>query len=291
MTSTNHQGISPKFRLLAACLVLSALIQKPALANQNDVSALAARIDKLVAAAWDKAVKPAARSDDAEFFRRVHLDLVGRIPSIVEIRDFLDDPRPDKRRLWVERILQGASDDPSYRDAYCSHFTNVWRSWLLTPTNQQASFQQPAFELWLRQRLKANVGYDRLVRELLTQEPLLPYQRGGSDDGSASAFFLANDLLPENLAASTSRLFLGVKLECAECHAHPFAKWTREQFWEFAAFFADVPQPNRPNQTGKPDPRDGIKIMGTDKVVKARFLDGTGPTGRTPRLGPSWPIG
>ncbi|HEV8062488.1 MAG TPA: DUF1549 domain-containing protein, partial [Gemmataceae bacterium] len=275
MTPVLHRCAPPYYGLPAAILVL--LLVWPAFANQNDVAALAARIDQHIAAAWDKDVKPATQADDAEFFRRVHLDLTGRIPSIVEIRDFLDDPRPDKRRLWVERILRAASDDPSYRDAYCNHFANVWRSWLLTPTNRDASFQQPALELWLRQRLKANVGYDQMVRNLLTQEPLLPNQRGGPDDGSASAFYSANDLQPENLAASTSRLFLGVKLECAQCHAHPFAKWTREQFWEYAAFFADVPQPNRPNQTGKPDPRDGIKIMGTEKVVKARFLDGTSP--------------
>src|SRR5262249_25804796 len=145
---------------------------------------------------------------DAEFFRRVHLDLAGRIPSVTEVRDFLEDDRPDKRRLWVDRILQADPDDSSYRDTYVSHFANVWRAWLLAQTNQQALLQQPALEFWLRQRLKANVGYDQMVRDLLTQQ-VGPGNPGfGSLDGTASAFFLSNENRPENLAGSTARLFL-----------------------------------------------------------------------------------
>src|SRR3954454_1391413 len=139
-------------RVLAAALVLT-----PALRGaEPDVAALAARIDQRVAAAWDKNVQPAAPADDAEFFRRVHLDLAGRIPSITEVRDFLDDDRPNKRRLWVDRILRADPDDASYRDAYANHFANVWRAALMAQTNQQALLQQPALEAWLRQRLKAD---------------------------------------------------------------------------------------------------------------------------------------
>src|SRR5262249_23174247 len=99
-------------------------------------------------------------------------------------------------------------------------------------------------------------------------------------DTSAAAFYQANEFKPENLAGSTARLFLGVKLECAQCHDHPFAKWSRDQFWQYAAFFTDVPQPGRPGQAGRaaPTPRGEIKVAGTDKVAKARFLDGREPT-------------
>jgi hypothetical protein len=265
-----------KLPLMSLSLAALPLLLTPAVRGDLEVQGLASRIDQRIAAAWGKGMQPAARADDAEFFRRVHLDLAGRIPSIVEIRDFLDDNRPDKRRLWVDRILQGDADDPSYRDAHSYHFANVWRAWLLTKTNQQALFQQPELELWLRRRLKANVGYDQLVRDLLTQEP------GGrppdSPDGTGLAFYLANEFQAENLAGSTARLFLGVKLDCAQCHKHPFAKWTREQFWQYAAFFTDVARQDRPNQAATADPRDGITIAGTAKVVKARFLDGTGPS-------------
>ena len=271
-----------------ALLVLSLGVFSPALtpavrAADKDVEAVAAAIDSRIAAAWDKDVKPAALADDAEFFRRIHLDLAGRIPSVTEIRDFLDDERPNKRRLWVDRILQADPDDASYRDAYVTHFTNVWRGWLLAQTNQGARFRQPALEAWLRQRLKRNVGYDRLVRELLTQ-PIAGNQ-GNREDGSAAVFYQANEFKPENLAGSASRLFLGVKLECAQCHDHPFDKWKRKQFWEYAAFFASIQGgPGRPGRPGSPmakapTEKRTIKYkQGTKDIeVEARFLDGKVP--------------
>ena len=286
------------FRLPAVGLGLLALAIAPAaLAAEPDPTALAARIDKQIAAAWGSVVTPAPRADDAEFFRRVHLDLAGRIPSVTEVRDFLDDDRPEKRRLWVERILQADPDDPSYRDAYAAHFANVWRAALLAQTNIQAQIQQPALEAWLRQRLKTNAGYDRLVRELLTQtgvgNPGLPVAvgGGGTPEGSPAAFFAASEFRPENLAGTTARLFLGVSLDCAQCHDHPFAKWTRNEFWEYAAFFTDMPQTPRPaGADGRtaPLPRGQIKMMGTDKLVSAKFLDGKEPawkdTGTRPTL-------
>ena len=87
---------------------------------------------------------------------------------------------------------------------------NVWRSWLLAQTAQQAQ-SQPALDTWLQQRLKANIGYDRLVRELLTQPG--GNQGGGPVQGSAAVFYQANENKPENLAGSTARLFLAVKLD------------------------------------------------------------------------------
>jgi hypothetical protein len=238
--------------------------------DEEEIAALAKTIDAKIAAAWDKDFKPALLADDAEFFRRVHLDLAGRIPSVTEASDFLDDDRPNKRRLWVDRILQADASDWSYRHAYVNHFTNVWRVWLLARTNQATQFQQPGLEAWLRKRIKANIGYDQLVRELLTQ-PAGGAPVGGGD-GSASVFYQANEFKPENLAGSTARLFLGVQLDCAQCHNHPFDKWTRTQFWQFAAFFTDVTPPGRPG--AKNQARGTIKIPGQDKVVQARFLDG-----------------
>jgi hypothetical protein len=233
-----------------------------------DAPALTALIDQHLAARWAAAgVQPAPRSEDAEFIRRLYLDLAGRIPSIIEVRDFLDDLRPDKRRLWAERLL--------VEDSYAHHFANVWRAWLLPRSdNQQLSYLVPGFEKWLRQRLKENAGYDRLVRELLTPAP------DNRTEPAVSAFYEANERKAENLAASTSRLFLGINLECAQCHNHPFAAWTRTQFWEYAAFFVGASPIERVIN------RREITIPGTKTTVTARFPDGTALPGKV-GLGPS----
>src|SRR5262245_1879007 len=104
--------------LVAGLGALSLALAPAARGADKEAEALSAKIDQRTAAAWGKDIRPAPLADDAEFFRRVHLDLAGRIPSVTEIRDFLEDDRPDKRRLWVERILQADPDDSSYRDAY-----------------------------------------------------------------------------------------------------------------------------------------------------------------------------
>jgi hypothetical protein len=257
-------------RLLALGLLVLAFAPT-ARAADKEVEAVAAKIDAYVAAAWSPNTQPAPVADDAEFFRRVHLDLAGRIPSVTEVRDFLDDDRPDKRRLWVDRILVADPDDSSYRSAYINHFADVWRAWLLARTDQQAQAQQPELHTWLRRRLKDNAGYDRLVRDLLTQP--LGNNPGGGGEGSAAVFYQANEFKPPNLAGSTARLFLGVTIECAQCHNHPFNQWTRTQFWEYAALFTDMPNQG---QGGKPAKRGEIKIPG-DRLVKARYLDGKEP--------------
>jgi hypothetical protein len=237
---------------------------------------LAARIDELIDAKLSaKGIQPAARSDDAEFLRRVSLDIVGRIPRAFEIRDFLDDTTPDKRKRLVELLLE--------HPGYVNHFANVWRDLLLPQVNNpEVQRLIPSFEDWLRPRIRDNVHYDELIRELLTASPSMPAMRRRNNNIKAeptpAAFYQANELKPENLAGNTSRLLLGVKLECAQCHDHPHAKWVRKQFWEYAAFFADVP-------ARVPGDQVAVKIPGSDRPIEARFLDGSQPSnpGRSPR--------
>jgi hypothetical protein len=237
-----------------------------------DAKALAARIDLHIAAKWKvRHIKPAPLSDDAEFYRRISLDLIGRIPHILEIRDFIDDDRADKRRLWVEDLLQKKIEfGDTDMTFYARHFSNVWRHLFLPQSNNmQAPFFFASMETWLRDRLEKNTPYDEMVREILTT-PL-----NARTNPNPLAFYQVNEFKPEVLAANSSRLFLGHKLECAQCHDHPFAKWSRKQFWEYAAFFAG----SSPQQGDQPKVRE-IKITGTDKVVKARFLDESEPKWR-----------
>jgi hypothetical protein len=244
----------------------------------KDAEALAATIDRHLAVAWEaNKVQPAPPASDAEFLRRVYLDLAGRIPAVSEVRAFFADTRPDKRRRLIEQLLEGPR--------YVTHFTNVWRDLLLPETmnNLQSSFLAPGFESWLRAKLQQNTPYDKIVRELLTL-PMDGQGRGpfGQATGAPTpiAFYLAKEVKPENVTAAVSRLFLGVKIECAQCHNHPFADWKREQFWSFAAFFAGLQRRGNGDfvNAGQEIPdRHELTIPGTDRVVQAAFLDGTKP--------------
>ncbi len=224
--------------------------------SHADVTALAGQVDRLVEARWkEKKIKPAAPADDATFLRRVHLDIAGRIPSITETRDFLEDPAPDKRLRLVERLLKS--------ETHARHFATVTRKLLLPETFAAAA---SPLDGWLERRIGDDVRLDRLARELLTAKAV------GTADPALNAFYQANEFKPENLAASASRIFLGIRLECAQCHDHPFAPYSRKSFWEFAAFFAGVDRPGALAGRGK---LGEITIPNTDKTVRARLPGGT----------------
>jgi hypothetical protein len=238
------------------------LLLAPA-AVADDAVRVAARIDHHVAAKLTAAnVDPAPPADDAEFFRRLCLDLTGRIPSLSLARDFLDDDRPDKRRLWADELLDG----PDFADRYAAHFANHWRTVLLAQSNPQNIFPGQRIDDWLKKHLKANTPYDKVVRELLTSP-------------EAAGYFSAYENKAENLAGSTSRTLLGVRLECAQCHAdRGGGTWKREQFWQYAAFFSRLPGPRMEgnsfiqqtdNSTGVPRIRPSEK----EEYVEAKFLD------------------
>jgi uncharacterized protein DUF1549/uncharacterized protein DUF1553 len=244
----------------------------------RDADALAAWVDERFAADWEAArVKPAPAADDAEFLRRVSLDLIGRIPSVSEARKFLDDKSPDRRRRLVEDLLN--------QPRYVSHFTTVWRSLMLpeADANVQGRVLAPSFEAWLRKELTKNAGYDEMVRELLTAPVAAAGLRTlaiNGDGVTPGAYYVAKDLKPENLGGATARLFLGVKIECAQCHNHPFGAWKREQFWGYAAFFGGIQRQQQGDfaVAGGEDPsKHELSIPGTDKVVPAAFLDGKKP--------------
>ena len=228
------------------------------------------RVDAHLAAFWAKnGITPAPVADDAEFLRRLSLDLVGRIPTAAEARAFIESPDPDKRAKKVDELLT--------RPGYVNHFASVLRqTWVpQTLDNPQLQFVAPQFEGWLRQQLKVNAGMDRTVREVLTVRTLFAGRGAESFRFEATespfAFVQANEFKPENVAAAASRLFLGVKMECAQCHHHPFAPYKKEQFWELAAFFAEV-QPAIANVSDPKFKRE-IRIPGDKpKTVQARFF-------------------
>jgi hypothetical protein len=241
---------------------------------------LAAKIDARLDEAWKTAeIQPAAQADDGEFLRRVSLDLVGKIPTAAEARDFLDDPDPNKRRVLVDRLL----DSP----AYAARAALLWRQLLLPETETGGQVAAGGLESWLRKKVREEAGYDRIAREVLSarlgDDPTEMTE--AASETSPAAFYTARDGKPEVLAGDAARVFLGIRVECAQCHNHPFAKWKREEFWGFAAFFADVPAQtddgvNTPRPSRDRPERRELTIPGTSTVVKATHLDHSNPSWR-----------
>lgn len=244
-------------------VLLAAVLAAGGSVAADDPRALADRIDRHFASRWEKAnVSPAELADDAEFQRRVTLDLIGRIPTVAEARAFQRETAPDRRRRLIDRLL----DHPGY----AVRFARFWGERWLPQGDAQFENLKPQFHDWLRERLRENASYDRMAREVL----------GASRDDRRGAtlrlFLQANEFKPENLAASVSRLFLGVSLECAQCHDHPSAAWKREQFWDFAAFFAGGRELTDPGTRRKATPRFPDGAAGP-KTVADWLTDGRNP--------------
>jgi hypothetical protein len=239
----------------------------PPMSADVDAAALAERIDRRLAERWKGfAVEPAPLVDDATFHRRACLDLHGRIPDIVAARDFLENPDPNKRIKLIEKLLGHPQSTAPSHPRYAEHMANVYGLLLAPPSNDPMRPRAFTVEQFLMKEFDENTPYDALVRKILLAQP---------GDQFAGFFYQANEFKPENMAGSVSRLFLGFKLECAQCHDHPHDVWTRKQFWEFAAFFGGI-QPN-----GQPQPSSTqIAIPGQGKIVQARFPDGTMPNFR-----------
>ncbi|KAA5542286.1 DUF1549 domain-containing protein [Roseiconus nitratireducens] len=203
-------------------------------------------------------------ADDATYLRRLSLDLLGRIPTVAEVRQFLDDRSDSKRQQAVQRMLDSG--------AYPRNMATFWRrGWVPQADTPEYAAVAEGFEQWLVKQLQQEVRYDDLVQAVITWDDDSSSPRGLDPRG----FYHANDSRPANLAASATRAFLGINLDCAQCHDHPFARWSRQQFWQTAAFFVDSPH-DADGAVKLPT----IRIPETDVECQPRFLTAaTKPTG------------
>lgn len=165
-----------------------------------------------------------APADDATFFRRLWLDVAGRTPPVAEVRKFLASSEPNKRALAIEQLL-----DSSYA---ANQFGRGWTEYL----TDRRPFEQPEYngrlvQNYLRDAWTEKRSYRNVVGDLLAGE-------GGSDTSGPANFLLRYNAQPAPLAGAVSKKFLGVTLQCAECHDHPFAQWKQTEFWGLAAYFA-----------------------------------------------------
>jgi hypothetical protein len=263
---------------LAVCLG-AAQARQP---SSDDARRLAARIDDEISKGYAaKGVKPAPLTEDAAFLRRASLDIAGKTPTVNDVRKFLRDLSPEKRVRAIERLL----DSPGY----ANHMTNLYLDLLLPEAKNdfQRRYLIPTMHRWLRKSFAGNTPYDKMVHELVSlpmqQNPNQMYYYqfyNGGGKPTPLPFYFAKQGKPEELATSVVRVFLGVRLECAQCHDHPFGKWKREEFWSQAAFFAGFKPPKQDfffgPLTEQADRRE-MTIPNTDRVAQARFLDGKQP--------------
>ena len=249
----------------------------------DDVQNLADKIDRHMESRWNAdGIVPAPIANDAEFLRRVSLHVNGAIPTVSETRQFLRNESLNRRRQIVDEMLESPR--------YIINFSNFWTRVLMpeSATDFQAAVQLPGFQLWLRQNLANNTHYDALVYELLTIP--LEGERGANvvmqniASPSPVAFFTTKQIKPENLAAATSRMFMGIRIECAQCHNHPHDVWKQEHFWGYAAFFAGIERitlnEGETLQVKEVPDRRELSIPERETVVQASYLDGTQPQWR-----------
>lgn len=200
--------------------------------DNGSSEAVVAKIDRLIRAGWtDNEVTPSQRADDSEWLRRVYLDTVGHIPPADEVRAFLADARPDKRSIAVDTLL----DD----EDYIRNWTTVWTNLLIGRSNPR-EVNRPALQKYLRESFAENRGWDDIVTDFIAAE-------GNHDENGATNFLLAhvnNQAVPAT--AITGQVFLGLQLQCTQCHNHPFNNQKQDEFWAFNSFFKQIKVQDQP---------------------------------------------
>jgi hypothetical protein len=195
-------------------------------------------INEKIAAAWaDAGLQPSPEATDGEWCRRVHLDLIGRIPSLGELRAFLADKSPTKKADLVARLL---GDD--YVDEYARHWTDVWTTVLIGRDLANERVNRPGMRQYLRRAFSKNIPYDRFMEELVTATGANANRRDVDGFNGATNFLSGKmeEMGVENgvqATAKTAQVFLGLQVQCTQCHNHPFNKGKQNQFWELNAFF------------------------------------------------------
>jgi hypothetical protein len=199
------------------------------------VPALSTTIDTRIAERWTEAdVQPSKPATDAAWCRRVYLDVLGRIPTVEELRKFTGDRKPQKRERLVARLL-GAE----YLEEYAVNWTTIWTNLLVGRTggtNNNSLVSRPGLQQYLRRAYQKNKPLDVLMTELVTATGSC---RPGDDDFNGAANFLADKLAENGIQATakTAQIFLGTAVQCTQCHNHPFNEHQQNQFWELNAFF------------------------------------------------------
>jgi hypothetical protein len=233
-------------------------------------------INAEITKAWkENKVQPSNRCTDFEFVRRASIDIIGRIPTLPEIDRFMKDEPYKRRSLLIDRLL----DDPQYKsgELYAQNFANFWTILLMTRTTSGELYREQMRDWLTRQFQEKDADWTKVATELITA-------KGVSNDNPAVNFILTHlgepikdgaaengawDMVP--VTSRTTRLFLGIRTQCVQCHDHPFnGEWGQHNFWGINAFFRQVATPKgRPVMMAK-------KVKGVVGKVQFELEDNTG---------------
>jgi hypothetical protein len=189
-------------------------------------------INEQVSAGWaDAKLKPSDAASDQEWCRRVHLDIIGRVPTVRELQDYVADSSPTRRAQLVNRLL-----GDEYIDEYARNWADVWTTVLIGRSTENDNVNRSGMRQWLRRSFSKNIPYDRFVSELVTASGV---NKAGEKGFNGATNFLSGKLDENGIQATakTAQVFLGLQVQCTQCHNHPFNKGKQNQFWEFNAFF------------------------------------------------------
>jgi Protein of unknown function (DUF1553)/Protein of unknown function (DUF1549) len=215
-----------------------------------------AEIDRRLRTEWARlGLTPAPAVDDARFLRRAYLDLTGRIPPVEDLSAYLADKSPDKRQKAVDALLAS----PRWVD----HWTNYWDRVLLGKMVRANLVDRDAFRAWLHGELAKNVGWNKLATDLITAS-------GDSREDATGAvnWFVKFRDTPADLAGTTSKIFLGVQIQCAQCHDHKTEAWKMDDFRRFAACFAKTQ--SQPAGEGDMAKQKRYDVHDSDKIALPR---------------------
>lgn len=199
-------------------------------------------------------IEPSPLCDDATFVRRAYLDVIGTLPTVGEVTSFLESQDSDKRNKLIDRLL-GLTGDPNldiYNEQYSAYWTLKWSDLIRNTSNKLGDQGMWALHNWIRDSFRANKPIDHFVRELVTGT--------GSIYSNGPANYFRINASSTDLTESTSQLFLGIRLECAKCHHHPFENISQGDYYGFSAFFARVGTKNS----------EEFGLFGREQVVVVR---------------------
>ncbi len=209
------------------------------------------KIDELTAAKWQRLkIVPSELCTDDEFIRRVYLDLTGLPPAADVVEAFLQDPRPtrEKRDALVDELIGNES--------YVEHWANKWADLMQVNRKYLAPEGAKALRDWIREQVRTNRPHDEFAYDILTAS--------GSNREHPQAAYYKIHRTPEEAMENTTHLFLATRFNCNKCHDHPFERWTQDQYYQTAAFFAQVDR--------KRDPESGNRNIGGSAVEGATPL-------------------